>query len=160
LLLLALGAMALALALCVQRFRPAALVALLMLPFLHNTPAVDSLTLPGAEPYSAARLAGLRAAKSPAFIDITAAWCVTCLVNERTTLTSTAVQKRFARAGVHLLVGDWTHRDPAISRLLRANNRDGVPLYLYYPANAAPVMLPQLLTPAIVLKTVDGGPRR
>ncbi|WP_298281632.1 protein-disulfide reductase DsbD [Acidocella sp.] len=133
------------------RLRPAmALAVLVALPFLRSAPAAaGQLTLPGAAPYSAARLASLRAAGQPVFIDLTAAWCVTCLVNETTTLAAPQVQALFAARHVALLVGDWTDRDPAITALLVANHRAGVPLYLYYPAgDASPRVLPQLLSPA------------
>jgi thiol:disulfide interchange protein DsbD len=135
------------------RRRPALVLALVVaLPFLRAAPApAGQLTLPGAVPYSAARLASLRAAGQPVFIDLTAAWCVTCLVNETTTLASPRVQALFSAHHVALLVGDWTDRDPAITALLVANHRAGVPLYLYYPAGSAPPrILPQLLSPAEV----------
>ena len=112
---------------------------MLTLPFLHTTQAAASLSLPNAEPYTAARLASFRAAKIPVFIDLTAAWCVTCLVNEHSTLTTQAVQSAFAARHIQTLVGDWTNRDPGITQLLQSSNRDGVPLYLYFPAGAAPI---------------------
>jgi cytochrome c biogenesis protein CcdA len=154
LLLFALSAAILTLALAVKPLRPAAILALLTLPFLHATRAAPNPSLANAEPYTAGRLAELRAAGTPTFIDLTAAWCVTCLVNERATLASAAVQSGFAQNHVQTLVGDWTNRDPEITRLLQANNRDGVPLYLYYPAKAAPMLLPQILTPQIVLDAI------
>ena len=82
----------------------------------------------GGEPFSTARLAALRAAGKPAFVDLTAAWCVTCLLNERVALDQSAVQGGFRRAGVTYLVGDWTRGDPDITAYLRDNRRDGVPL--------------------------------
>jgi thiol:disulfide interchange protein DsbD len=154
LLLLGLGAAVIGATLASKKLRPAAILALLTLPFLHTTQATASLSLPNAEPYTAARLAALRAANIPVFVDLTAAWCVTCLVNEHSTLTSSAVQSAFAARHIQTLVGDWTNRNPAITRLLQSNNRDGVPLYLYYPAGAAPIALPQILTPRIVLNTI------
>lgn len=154
LLLLCIGAVALALALTMRRLRPAALLALLALPFLHDTQAGASLTLPDAQPYSPARLAALRGADRPVLIDLTAAWCVTCLVNERTTLASHAVQSGLAKNHVALLVGDWTNRNPDITQLLQRHHRDGVPLYIYYPAGSGAVILPQILTPNIVLKAI------
>ncbi len=155
LLLLCLGAAGIGGALASKTLRPAAVLALLTIPFLHPTGAASSLSLPNAEPYTAARLAALRAANTPVFVDLTAAWCVTCLVNEHSTLKSHAVQAAFARQHIKTLVGDWTHRDPAITQLLQASARDGVPLYLYYPANRGPIILPQILTPQIVLKSID-----
>jgi thiol:disulfide interchange protein DsbD len=113
------------------------------------------LSLPGAEAFSEARLAQLRAAGAPVFVDMTAAWCVTCLVNERTTLQSPAVRAVFAAHGVRVLVGDWTGRDAAITGFLQANHRDGVPLYVFYPAGGAGVVLPQILSPGAVEAAVE-----
>jgi thiol:disulfide interchange protein/DsbC/DsbD-like thiol-disulfide interchange protein len=105
----------------------------------------------GTEPFSDARLAALRAEGKPVFVNITAAWCVTCLVNERVALESDSVRRAFAGHGVTYLKGDWTRQDPAITRFLREHGRDGVPLYLLFPAEAgAPLTLPQILTPGIV----------
>ena len=83
---------------------------------------------------------------------MTAAWCVTCLVNERIALSPEKVRAAFAQHGVAYLKGDWTTGDPAITAFLRTHARDGVPLYVLYPAgNAAPTVLPQILTEAAVL---------
>jgi thiol:disulfide interchange protein DsbD len=132
-----------------------AFAVLITLPFLHTAPHQAALTLPGAMPYTQARLASLRASGQPVFVDLTATWCVTCLVNETTTLESHRVQSLFAAHHVALLVGDWTNRDPAITALLSANHRAGVPLYLYYPGgDAPPLALPQLLTPDEVASAV------
>ena len=150
-LLLLTGAALLTLALTRKNLRPLALVPLLLLPLLRTQLLAPALTLPGAQPYTAAALAQLRTAQTPVFIDLTAAWCVTCLVNEATTLKNPAVQAAFAQHHVALLVGDWTNKNPAITALLAANHRDGVPLYLYYPPGAAtPVILPQILRPDAV----------
>jgi thiol:disulfide interchange protein DsbD len=93
------------------------------------------------------------------FIDLTAAWCVTCLVNESTTLSSPAVQAAFQARHVALLVGDWTDKNPAISALLAQAQAAGVPLYLYYPPGAAaPLQLPQVLTPGLVLTALASAP--
>jgi len=155
--LFGLGAGLLFLALARKNLRPLALGAVLVLPFLHGqTAAARALTLPGAQPYSEARLAALRAAQKPVFVDLTAAWCVTCLVNEAATLSAPAVQSAFAAHRVTLLVGDWTDRDAGIAALLRANQRDGVPLYLYYaPGSAGPVVLPQILDARVVEAAVS-----
>ncbi len=112
----------------------------------------------GAEPFSAARLAALRAERRPVFVDMTAAWCVTCLVNERIALAPEAVRHAFADHHVAYLRGDWTRQSPDITAFLRRQGRDGVPLYVFYPADgAAPVVLPQILTQGIVLETI-GAP--
>jgi thiol:disulfide interchange protein DsbD len=118
-------------------------------------PAATPLTLPDAQPFSQSLLAQDRAAKTPVFIDMTAAWCITCLVNEHSSLENPAVQSAFAAAHIKTLVGDWTNRNPEISAFLEANHRDGVPLYLYYAPDAAtPVTLPQILTPQIILNAI------
>jgi thiol:disulfide interchange protein DsbD len=112
----------------------------------------------GAEPFSAARLAALRAEHRPVFIDMTAAWCVTCLVNERVALAPEAVRRAFADRHVAYMKGDWTRQDPEISAFLRGQGRDGVPLYVFYPADGgAPTVLPQILTQGIVLAAIGAA---
>ena len=109
------------------------------------------------EPYSAARLAALRAQHRAVFVDATAAWCITCLVNERVAFSSGAVADAFAKRKVAYLIADWTRRDPEITKLLEAHGRDGVPLYLYYAPGAPDAkVLPQILTEGDVLKAVGG----
>jgi thiol:disulfide interchange protein DsbD len=110
----------------------------------------------GVEPYSAARLAALRAEGRPVFVNMTAAWCVTCLVNERVALSAEAVRRAFVEHGVTYLKGDWTRQDPEISGFLREHGRDGVPLYVLFPAGArTPELLPQILTQGTVLAALD-----
>ena len=108
------------------------------------------------ENYTPERLDALRAQGQPVFVNLTAAWCITCLANERLALRSEPVGAAFRAAGITYLKGDWTHRDPQISALLRRFDRSGVPLYLYYPpgAGSEPVVLPQLLTPGTVLAAI------
>lgn len=104
------------------------------------------------EHYTPARLAELRAEGRPVFVNMTAAWCVTCLVNERIALTPERVRAAFTKYGVAYLKGDWTGGDPAITSFLREHARDGVPLYVLFPAgNAKPTVLPQILTEATML---------
>ena len=109
------------------------------------------------EPFSPQRLAELRAAGTPVFLNVTAAWCLTCLVNERVALRSSAVTDAFARKGVVRLKADWTTRDPAITRVLGSFERNGVPLYLLYPPGPAaePIVLPQILTEGVVVDATD-----
>lgn len=112
------------------------------------------------EPFSEAKLSELVQAGKPTFVYFTADWCVTCKVNERVALERAEVAEAFRAAGVTVLVGDWTRRDDAITAVLHRYGRDGVPLYLYFPKGAAadaPVVLPQLLTPALVIDTVARG---
>jgi thiol:disulfide interchange protein DsbD len=86
-------------------------------------------------------------------INFTASWCLTCLVNERNAFSDEAVRTVFRDKGVTLMKGDWTNRDPAITKALAAFGRAGVPLYVVYnakPGSSEPLVLPQLLTAAIV----------
>jgi thiol:disulfide interchange protein DsbD len=110
----------------------------------------------GAEAFSASRLAALRAEHRPVLVDMSAAWCVTCLVNERVALAPAAVQRAFAKHHVAYLKGDWTRQDAGITAYLRAHGRSGVPLYVYYPAGGEGEVLPQILTEANVLAHVEG----
>ena len=107
------------------------------------------------QPYSPTLLASLRAAHRPVLVDMTAAWCVTCLVNEQVALTPASVRDAFSRHHVAYLKGDWTRQDAGITAFLRAHDRSGVPLYVFYPAAGAPEVLPQILTPGIVLARLD-----
>ena len=153
-LLLLLGALCLGVALCLRRLRPLAVLAVVPLLLLRPAPAGAALTVPGAAAYTPARLAALRAAGQPVLVDVTAAWCITCLVNERAALSAPAVRAAFARNGIRLLVADWTNRDLAITAYLAANGRAGVPLYVFYPRQGDAERLPQVLTPNIVEQAV------
>ncbi|CAH0273988.1 protein-disulfide reductase DsbD [Roseomonas sp. CECT 9278] len=134
--------------------------ALALLPLVQGaTPAAARSTEATGEAWSEARVAALRAEGRPVFVNLTAAWCITCKVNERMALATEGVQRAFAERGVATLVGDWTRGDPAITALLRAHQRDGVPLYLFYPpGGGAPRLLPQILTEGIVLQAISGPP--
>ncbi len=108
---------------------------------------------PQAEPFTQARLDELISNGKPVFVNLTAAWCITCKVNERVALQSQTIAKAFADRGITYLKGDWTAPNPEIAALLKSFGRAGVPLYLLYPgtADAAPQVLPQFLTESIVL---------
>jgi thiol:disulfide interchange protein DsbD len=130
----------------------AGLGAVALLASLARAPEVAAPEGLAGDAFTPARLAGLRGAGTPVFVNMTAAWCVTCIVNEQVALSSPAVRDAFARAGITYLKGDWTRRDPAITEYLRALGRDGVPLYvLYPPRGGAAVVLPQILTEQRVL---------
>jgi thiol:disulfide interchange protein/DsbC/DsbD-like thiol-disulfide interchange protein len=109
-------------------------------------------------PFSTAKLDELQAQGRPVFVDVTAAWCITCKLNERVALADRAVVAAFASNGVATLRADWTRQDPAITRMLEANGRAGVPLYLFYPRpgrkgeRPAVIILPQILTAATILQ--------
>jgi thiol:disulfide interchange protein DsbD len=108
------------------------------------------------EAFSPARLAELRGQNKPVFVNLTAAWCISCLVNERVALSRPEVHEAFAKAGVVYLKGDWTREDPQITAVLKAHGRSGVPLYLYYAPGAAEAqVLPQILTPGLVVEAVS-----
>ncbi len=110
----------------------------------------------GMERFSAARLETLRREGRPVFVNMTAAWCVTCLVNERVALGQPEVRQKFESLGVVTLTGDWTLQDAAITGFLRSHGRDGVPLYvLYPPGHRAPVLLPQILTRNTLLSALQ-----
>jgi thiol:disulfide interchange protein DsbD len=135
------------------------IAALASLPLIETSAVPAAITVqPGgipSEPYSAAKLAQLRSVNRPVFVDATAAWCITCLVNEKVALSSPLVRDAFARKHVAYLVADWTSRNPEITALLAAHGRSGVPLYLYYaPGAADAAVLPQVLTEGEVLKWI------
>ena len=106
-----------------------------------------------AEPWSPQRVAELQAQGKPVFVNFTAAWCISCLANERVALSREEVKRGFADLGVAYLKADWTNRNAEIARALAEHGRAGVPLYLAYPGKpgAAPEVLPQILTPSEVI---------
>ncbi len=109
------------------------------------------------EVYSAARLATLRAEGKPVFVNMTAAWCITCLVNERIALSTDEVTVAMAEKGIIYLKGDWTNNDPEITAVLKQYETSGVPLYLMFPADALKPAekLPQILTEGILIDAMS-----
>jgi thiol:disulfide interchange protein/DsbC/DsbD-like thiol-disulfide interchange protein len=129
-----------------------ALAAAVGLALMPPAPAaVATAAAAGTEPWSSERVAELRANGRTIFVDFTADWCLSCKVNERVALESDKVQRAFAEHQVAFLVGDWTRADPLITAELARFGRNGVPLYLVYVNGGEPKVLPQLLTPEIVL---------
>ena len=131
-----------------------ALVAAAVLAGVAQAPATAvAQARDGAEGFTVARFTGLRAEGRPVFVDATATWCVTCLVNERVALAPAPVHEAFARYGVAYLKADWTRQNPEITAFLRRFGRDGVPLYVVFPASrdGVPEVLPQVLTEGVVL---------
>ena len=121
----------------------------------NRTSKIENLIDPasGWERFTPDRVAALRQAGTPVFVDFGAEWCLTCKTNEIGVLYTAEIQAAFRQHGVVPLRGDYTRKDPVIAAWLTRHHRAGVPLYLYYAANAAePVLLPELLTKQLVLK--------
>ena len=103
------------------------------------------------EPYSAQRVADLVDQGRTVFVEFTAAWCITCQVNERLVLNDARVRAAFANAGVALVRADWTRRDPAITEALSSLGRSGVPVYVVYRKGREPRLLPEILQRQLVI---------
>ena len=102
--------------------------------------------------YSSTAVAHARQDGHGVFIDFTAAWCINCQVNDRLVLQNAAVVNAFKDQGIVAFKGDWTKYDPAITQALASYGRDSIPVYIYYPPGAStPTILPQLITPQMIL---------
>ena len=129
--------------------------------FSYPQPSSEGSGVQGtSQPWSAEAAAAARAKGQPVFIDFTASWCLSCQVNERLALSRPEVQAAFAAHKVVLFKADWTRHDDAITEQLTALGRSGVPTYaLYVPGKASPQLLPEALTPGIVLDALNQLPR-
>lgn len=107
------------------------------------------------KPFTRTALDEALASGKPVFVDFTAAWCITCKINERVAIEVDSVRKKFEEKHVTLLKADWTNQNEEISRELEKHGRNGVPLYLLYSAGGEPTILPQLLTPDLVIQALD-----
>ncbi|HWB31952.1 MAG TPA: thioredoxin family protein [Acidobacteriaceae bacterium] len=109
------------------------------------------------QPYSQQTVQAARAAGRPVFIDFTAAWCISCQVNERVVLKTAEVEAALRKGNVVTMKADWTNEDPAITQELASLGRASVPTYVIYPAaqNGAADVLPELLTKDLVLKAIE-----
>ena len=123
------------------------LLALVNLPSTFDPRRDAEASVLAAIPFSETTLAEARAANKPVFLYFTADWCLTCKVNESVAIEREATRAAFEKAGVVAMRGDWTRRDPAITRFLTAHGAAGVPLYLWYAPGEDGEVLPQVLTP-------------
>jgi thiol:disulfide interchange protein DsbD len=125
-----------------------------------STSAATAGSQAGWEPWTAAAVSRYQAQGRPVLVDFTASWCLSCQVNERVALEQPSVEKAFQDNNVALLKADWTRGDDAITNTLAGLGRSGVPAYaLYVPGETSPRLLPEALTPGIVIDAVSNLPR-
>ncbi len=141
-----------------------ALIFIITIPFLLTPKTPVEKSQAHSEEFSLSKLDEALQGDQAIFTNMTAAWCITCKVNERIALKTDAVQSAFDKHNITFMVGDWTNKEPEITEYLTSFGRSGVPLYVFYPPRnietgerAKPIVLPQILTPAIVLKSLSKG---
>ncbi len=123
-------------------------------------PSTSAVAEEGVVAYSPEKLAELRAAGTPVFVDMTADWCVTCKANEHTVLNTQAFRDLLERTGAVYMKGDWTDVNPTISAFLKQYNSPGVPLYVVFPKNGDPGhQLSTVLTPSLVEQALTEAAR-
>jgi len=140
-----------------------AFAVIIITPIGLKTMTAEAVVLENSEiAFNDESLAKALATDKPVFTNMTAAWCITCKVNERVALKTDTVQAVFAAQNIQYLKGDWTNSDPTITRYLNSFDRQGVPLYVYYPApdnqtgqRPEPIILPQILTAGLVLNVIE-----
>ncbi len=123
-----------------------------------SSPAVSTITAETDSEwivFSPQKITELRAAGKGVFVDFTATWCITCQVNKRVALNQTSVIKRFGELNIVRMKADWTRKDPVITATLAEFGRNGVPLYVFYPKSGAPIVLPEVLTPSVLISAVE-----
>jgi thiol:disulfide interchange protein DsbD len=133
----------------------------------YAEPAAEAASTGEAEaaiPYDAwspEKVAAAQAAGKPVFVNFTAAWCVTCQVNEKVALSRQGVADAFSQTGAVYLKGDWTRKDAVIEAELARHGRAGVPLYLVYGAKGGEaVVLPQILTEGLIVRALNDAQAR
>lgn len=135
------------------------IAALLMIPGNSHNPAPE----PGnfAQEWTHDKLITALNGRDPIFVEMTAAWCITCKVNHALAIDVPSTHRLFTEKNVQYFIGDWTNQDPDITDYLNDFGRSGVPIYVYYGPRGSdkkrpePVLLPQILTPGIVAKTIS-----
>ena len=142
-----------------QRQRSSAKIALLLISLLATGAATQQALhqqqQANWQAYSPALLEKLRLEQRQVLVNLTADWCVTCLVNERRALSGEEFSQLLDETQTVYIKGDWSEPDPEITALLNAHGRSGVPLYLLYrPGAAQAEFLPQLLSPAAVAEAL------
>lgn len=110
----------------------------------------ESIQTPESAMFKYEEFQELVAKQRPLFLNVTADWCLTCLANERTTLSRDSIRQLFDVRDVRYVKVDWTNRDAEITKLLEQFGRYGVPMYVLYPSDGQPTVLPQVLTPELV----------
>jgi len=138
---------------------PAALALATIPVVLVSQASSRTVTVPGAEPWSEARAASYVRQGKRVFVYFTADWCLSCKVNEATSIDRDEVRAAFGKADVKVLAGDWTNGDPVITRFLESQGRAGVPFYLWYAPGKPPEQLPQVLTPAMLISRAQSARR-
>ena len=134
---------------------------------LSKTPTETTVGSLSIQPFSIEALEAAREAGQPVFVELTASWCITCKVNEHTTLNKPEVAAALNTANVLYLRGDWTNMNAEITDYMASYNRSGVPMYIYYPPlpeemrgktphfqHSGHVILPQILTTGIITDTL------
>jgi thiol:disulfide interchange protein DsbD len=107
--------------------------------------------------YSSTAVGQARQSGHGVFLDFTAAWCINCQINDRFVLQDPDLVKAFKDQGIIAFKGDWTKYDPSITQALASLGRDSIPVYVYYPSGSnVPVILPQLITPKMILERIKG----
>ncbi|KTD48355.1 protein-disulfide reductase DsbD family protein [Legionella quateirensis] len=104
--------------------------------------------------YSSEQLKSLIKDHHKVFVYATAAWCITCKINEKIAIDTNEVQSFFSKEHIVVVKADWTNKNDAILQYLQQFNRAGVPLYVYYPQSGEPVVLPQILTPLTIINHI------
>lgn len=105
--------------------------------------------------FSSERLENLRLNQQAIFLNFTADWCITCKVNEAVALNRESVKKILADKNIVYLKADWTRKDPEIASMLANYGRTGVPLYILFPPQGEPIILPELLTEDLLLGFIN-----
>lgn len=135
----------------------AAVSLIAIFPLLHNSfSSSQAAQIQLQTGFDRSQIQRYRDSGQAVFVDVTADWCITCAANENLVLNTEAVQQALADSNTAYLVADWTRYDPAITELLADFQRNGVPLYLYYPAdnNQPAQVLPQILSQELVLNVL------